>query len=111
GNRTAFDPEAGRKIKEAAEAIPGIFGYIESDPQHVQAIADVVGRAEKLRFLNPQAHYEFFKDEMRWNDKEVFETRNGLDIRTLELSNTQVSGLEVSRDPEVMEYVRRWKGG
>ena len=99
------------KIREAVEAIPGLHFHCFPNRETVLGIADVVGRAEKLRFIHPQGHYEFFKDEMRWNDQEALETRNGLDIKTLELSETQRVGLEVSSDPAVMDLVRRWQGG
>lgn len=111
GKKVAFTENDRNNLAKSAEPLNGLCLFIENDPEQIDRIAGVVGRAEKLRFLTPQGHHEFFNDELRWNAEEAEKTRDGLDIRTLELSVTQNTGMEVSSDPAVMDLIRLWKGG
>jgi hypothetical protein len=55
------------------------------DDQSKKALSEVIGFNDKLVFENPQLH-SFLFDHVRWNDKEARSTRDGLDIKTLELA-------------------------
>lgn len=77
----------------------------------INELAEIVSTVEKLRFLHPEGHYEFFKKEIRWTENEVQQTKDGLDVATLELSFTDQTGLRVASNPEVMAKLREWKGG
>lgn len=73
--------------------------------------AYIIARAEKMRIMDPQGHYEFFEKEIRWSIREAEETKDGLDLRTMELRAQDKTGMEVFRDPEVLKLLRKWKGG
>ncbi|HCS21092.1 MAG TPA: hypothetical protein DIW47_11135 [Bacteroidetes bacterium] len=98
-------------IQQNVAEIPGLQADIFSDKNSLETWAKVVGQTEKIRSLNAQAHYEFFHDEVRWTEKEALETRDGLDVGTMELTPVQEAGLHVSSDPEVLELIRQWKVG
>ena len=98
-------------LLKSVEEVPGMQAHLFSDKPDIDKWAEIVGQAEKLRSLNAQAHYEFFHDEVRWTDKEASETRDGLDVATMELTPVQEAGLHVSSDPEVLDLIRQWKGG
>lgn len=98
-------------IQQNVSEIPGLEAHIFSDKSSLETWAQVVGKTEKIRSLIAQAHYEFFHDEVRWTDKEALETRDGLDVGTMELTPVQEAGLHVSSDPEVLELIRQWKVG
>jgi len=84
--------------------------FVEDEKQ-IDELGEIVSAVEKMRFMNPNGHYEFFKKEIRWTEKEVQETKDGLDIATLELSNLNKTGLKVASSEEVMSMIRKWKGG
>ncbi|MHB1276977.1 MAG: Rv1355c family protein [Bacteroidia bacterium] len=98
-------------IQQHVAELPGMEAHIFSDKSSLQTWANVVGQTEKIRSLIAQAHYEFFHDEVRWTEKEALETRDGLDVGTMELTPVQEAGLHVSSDPEVLELIRQWKVG
>jgi hypothetical protein len=64
-----------------------------------------------LRFLHPQAHYEFYQREIRWDQFQNQKFKDGLDIATMDLTPAEYAGLKVSSDPEVVSYIRDWRGG
>ncbi|MBI1221955.1 MAG: Rv1355c family protein [Bacteroidetes bacterium] len=100
-----------QSIQDEVAKIPGMAATFIYKAEEKEAWAKIVGRAERLRFLDPQAHFEFFHDEIRWTPEEVERTRDGLDIETLELTASQTSGMEVASDQEVMTIIRQWDKG
>jgi nitroreductase/molybdopterin/thiamine biosynthesis adenylyltransferase len=84
---------------------------IIEDQAQIKEMASIVSSIEKLRFMHPEGHYEFFEKELRWTDKEVKHTKDGLDIETLELTNLNKTGLKMSANAEVMKKLVDWNGG
>lgn len=79
--------------------------------EQIDEIAEIVAEAEKMRFLHPQAHHDFYTKEIRWNDSGNELIREGLDVRTLELSPLDETGLRVASDPAVIALLNQWGGG
>lgn len=111
GDNTPFDRSLATTIRTSIEDIKGAqFDFIDEQAK-IDQLAEIVARAEKIRFLNPQGHHEFFVEEMRWTPKQAEESKDGLDLRTYELGPSDITGLEVVSDPEVLDLINQWKGG
>jgi hypothetical protein len=52
-----------------------------------------------------------FNKELRFNEKEVNETRDGLDIATLNLSKAEVMALKTASSRKAIEWIERIGGG
>lgn len=100
-----------KALKTSIEDIPGLNIDLFTGKEQLEAWSNIVGKAEKLRLLDPQGHYEFFKHEIRWTEEQVLKTKDGLDIETLELTPSQLAGLQVSSDAEVIQIIRGWNLG
>ena len=61
--------------------------------------------------LNPISHWDMFSREMRWTPKDAERTADGVDVRTLELSLSDRTGISVAADPEAIAYLHDWKSG
>ncbi|MBC7485400.1 MAG: Rv1355c family protein [Cytophagaceae bacterium] len=83
---------------------------IENKDQIIK-IADIVSKVERIRFLYPQGHHDFYTKEIRWNDVDVNQTKDGLDIKSLELSESDKTGLIVASEPGVIKLLNKWGGG
>lgn len=81
-----LSPEATESIIQTA-ANSGITGcslkLIQGGKKNIAA--DIVALSDRLVFENPHLH-GFLFDHIRWNPEEAERTRDGLDIRTLELA-------------------------
>lgn len=77
----------------------------------LQKIAAITGKAEKLRMFIPQGHYELFEKEIRWSQESAETTRDGLDIRTLDLEAKDAVGFRVAKDARAMKLVSSWNKG
>ena len=87
-----------------------ILDVIE-DKMLITKVADIVSKVERIRFLYPQGHHDFYTKEIRWTDASVNDTKDGLDIKSLELSESDKTGLIVASEPGVIKLLNAWGGG
>lgn len=111
GISTPIDQSAIILLKEAADFISDCKVAIATDKKEIDGVAEIVGQSEKIRFLNPQAHYDFFQNEIRWREKNNQSITEGLDIRTLELTLSQEVGMQVASNARVIELLNEWNKG
>lgn len=71
----------------------------------IEKISRIVAKAEQLRLLNRTGHKNFV-DELRWTHEEARETGNGIDIRTLDLNDSEYIGVKMSTDQEVVSFLK-----
>ncbi len=112
-------PGDGSKI--AAEVIDDIRKSIElsgvasikilEDSESINAVADIAGKSEKLRMFIPDGHSDLFDREIRWDAESAEQTRDGLDIRTLDLKPKDIVGFQVIKDPRAIALVSDWGKG
>lgn len=111
GNGQKLNREVIASLKSVAELSDGAVLEIVENDGDIQKIADIVAKVERMRFLYPQGHHEFYNNELRWTDEEALETKTGLDIRSLELSESEKAGLFVAKSPGVIKLLNEWGGG
>lgn len=109
--RTSIHMSKLDKISECVKIINGAKVQFAHSEDQLSELEEILGITDKIRFMHPRGHYDFFKKEIRWNEKEVNETRDGLDLDTLDFSPSERAGLEIAKDPDVIQYLTEWKGG
>ncbi|WP_280355653.1 Rv1355c family protein [Nocardia otitidiscaviarum] len=77
------------------------------DRAEIEVAADILGAAERIRYLTPRLHEEMFA-ELRWPGDDL---RTGMDLRTLDLAPDELAELDIARRPDVMAQLRTWSGG
>ena len=89
-NRRHYRPS--RLAEDARDALSGAAGSVGAgrvilveDERNKSILAEVIGINDRLVFENPNLH-GFLFDHIRWNDGEAAATRDGLDIKTLDLA-------------------------
>jgi hypothetical protein len=85
--------------------------FFTNTKEEIERISKIVSVAERVRFLNPQGHHDFYSKELKWSTKDGSPIEEGLDVRTLELSYTDEIGLRVAADPRIIELLNVWKAG
>ena len=74
-----------------------------TDSADLQAVAEMLGESDRIRYLSPALHAEMMS-ELRWSSSARLES--GLDVRTLALDKTDLSKLSVARRSDVMAELR-----
>jgi nitroreductase len=111
GNKAKIAEDTLRLLTNAVGPNSSAAIQIIEDEEKIDAIAEIVAGVERVRFLHPQGHHDFYTKEVRWTDESVHSTKDGLDIKSLELSESDRTGLLVASSPEVIKLLNRWGGG
>jgi hypothetical protein len=98
------------ELAAAFDAFPGCRLHIVRDQTAVAELADITGRAERIRMLLPAGHRDLVR-EVRWTPEEARQARDGIDLATLGLTAAEDAGLRMLREPGVARLLRRWKRG
>lgn len=112
GDRRPFPPDHITTIRESVVSVlPGADVHVFREPTELDMVARLVGRAERLRMLNPTCHAELFAKEVRWTPEQASATRDGLDIDTFELTSSERLGMTVASDPAAVALLNQWDAG
>ncbi|MHA4896146.1 Rv1355c family protein [Pedobacter sp. PWIIR3] len=111
GNGQKIQQSVYRELQESVRSVGSASLEIIDDIDQVKKVADIVSAVERIRFLYPQGHHDFYTKELRWTEKDVLETKTGLDVRSMELSESDRAGLIVAKNKEVINLLNEWGGG
>jgi hypothetical protein len=111
GPRKPLPEGVAQQLEAAVASVPGARLLLKTNPEDLNELADIIGSAERLRVLHPQGHYEFYEKEVRWNEEHSRSTADGIDIATVDVTPSEVVGLKLVKDPEVVKLLAEWRGG
>ncbi len=94
-----------------AESIRGAKLQWFTNEDELNVLAKIIGACDRTRLLNPAGHYDFVHREMRWTKEDADRTKDGMDTRTLGLSNSQLAALNVIKDENVVRTLKDLDGG
>jgi hypothetical protein len=100
-----------KQLADLAESIPGVRLQLFNDEDTFAAMAEIIGACDRMRLLNKDGHYDFVHHEMRWTSEDAEKTRDGIDIKTLGLSNSQLAALGVIKNDQVVRTLNDLDGG
>jgi len=103
-------PEGLREAMERSVADIGGTLLWRDAPETIAELSAVLADSDRVRLLNETLHVELMR-EMRWNAKEAAQTRDGLDIATLELERGEEAALRLMRRPGAMALLRKVGAG
>jgi hypothetical protein len=98
------------ELRAVAASVPGFELAFASTRAAVTEVAQVAARADRIRMLNSAGHRDLVR-EIRWTKEEAERERDGIDLRTLDLTPAEHAGLRMLRSPRVPELLRAWKAG
>jgi len=103
--------EAYDQLASFTESIPGAEFKLFTDEATLDKLAEIIGFCDRVRLLSKDGHYDFVHHEMRWTSEEAEATRDGIDIKTLGLSNSQMAALGVIKSEQVISAINELGGG
>jgi len=83
-SRRPVDPAVRERLSAQAAAVPEVQVDWITDRRGIRAVARLVGQSDRLRFEYEPFHNEVFR-QLRFTAEAAEQTRDGLDLRTLEL--------------------------
>ena len=108
--RAVLKPESLDYLNEVIATVEGASLKVFSEEADIEALKDILAEVDKLFMTNKKGHSHFIK-EIRWTKKEVVETRDGIDINTIDLTPAERAGLLISKNWNVTKHLKKWKLG
>jgi molybdopterin/thiamine biosynthesis adenylyltransferase len=109
--KTEIEQAAFNQLSALAESVPSAQLHWFTDEATLAALGEIIGACDRIRLLNKEGHYDFVHHEMRWTSEDAEETRDGIDIKTLGLSNSQLAALGVIKSESVVQTINELGGG
>lgn len=109
--RKMLDVHDEHALTAIASTIPGAALQLFNSEEHLQDFAEILSNTERLRFLHPRGHYDTFVKELRFTREEVKSTADGLDTKTLNISQGDIAALQIARDPAAVHFLHQMHKG
>jgi len=109
-NKSILPQSILEKIKNAAETIDGAQVHFILEEDKIKKLGNILSEIEKIRLMDKRGHYDFV-NEIRWNEADANNSKDGIDIRTIELTPSEEAGFIVAKKWSVIEKLIQWKGG
>jgi molybdopterin/thiamine biosynthesis adenylyltransferase/nitroreductase len=109
--KAAIAADVYHQLANYAESIPSARFSLFTDETVLGQLAEIIGFCDRVRLLNNEGHYDFVHHEMRWTSEEAEKTRDGIDIKTLGLGNSQMAALGVIKSGQVIKTISDFGGG
>ncbi len=94
----------------AAVDDPGVGLQLLTGAGELGELGAILGEIDRFRFFSKQMHREFVA-ELRWNQRQVEDSRDGIDVATLELGAADAAGLRLASSWPVVDLLRRTRRG
>lgn len=104
-----LDPALVHLFSDFAEEEGLGLKHLESNDE-LEKLSGIIGGMDRMRLFHEQGLQDFI-GEVRWNDAEASETKDGIDIATLELSGTERAAMGLLRDPRTVRFFRKFLMG
>jgi len=111
GPRKEIEQPVLQDLKQKAESVEGAELRLLTDTAQVMEAGRIIAACDRMRFMHPEGHYDFVYREMRWRPQDAEAAKDGIDILTLGLSTPQMAAMQILKEYDVIDFVRRQKGG
>lgn len=98
-------------FKQEIAKISGAGISFITDREQISQLGSVVAKADKVRMMHDQGHYNTFFEEMRWSVEEAERTRDGIDIATTGATQSEAVGFTMAKDYRAIKLLREWDKG
>jgi len=109
-NSGAVPDSALAALQATAQTIPGAKLSLITEPAPLKAIADIIGKADKMRIMHEGGHQDFM-EEMVWTEEEARQRGRGIEIDSLDLTASERAGIKMATDWEAIAYLNKWNKG
>ncbi|MGV8873137.1 MAG: Rv1355c family protein [Rhodococcus sp. (in: high G+C Gram-positive bacteria)] len=91
-----------------AAAADGGRAVLLTGRESLATAAEILGEADRIRYLTPQLHREMFS-ELRWPGDS--DPDRGIEVSSLGIDDADLSKLEIVKRPDVMALIDEWDAG
>jgi hypothetical protein len=83
--------------------------YVE-DESKLDELAEIIAECDKVRLLNQLGHEEFYH-EIRWSKEEAEKTKDGIELKAVDITQGEMAGFKVAEDWKAIKLLADWNQG
>lgn len=84
--------------------------YFTKEANELDTLGEIMAACDRIRLLHPQGHKEFYS-EVRWSKEHAEETRDGIELAAVDLSEGDKAGFYVAQDYSAVSLLSKWNKG
>ncbi len=96
-----------QRIAEEKGKVKAIY---TEDPAKIHEFGKIIAVCDKVRMLYEQGHTEFYS-EIRWNKDQAQEHNDGIELYTVDLTQSEIAGFSVAKDWKAVKLLSDWNKG
>lgn len=110
GLRQDIDKEFYQKIENLVAQEEDIHLYYTEKEADLEVLSEIIAECDKVRLLNEMGHEEFYH-ELRWSREEAERTRDGVEVASVDITQSEIAGFKVAGDWKAVELLSKWDKG
>jgi hypothetical protein len=110
GVRQDINREFYKKIEHLVAQEKEIHLYYTENEEDLEILSEIIAECDKVRLLNELGHEEFYH-EIRWSREEAERTRDGVELASVDITQSEIAGFKVAGDWKAVELLSKWDKG
>lgn len=83
--------------------------YTENEAE-LDELSEIIAECDKVRLLNEMGHEEFYH-EIRWDREEAEQTKDGVELASVDITQSEAAGFKVAGDWKAVKLLADWDKG
>jgi len=108
--RQILDPDFFEQLQKIINQFENVNIYYTEDEAELDELAEIIAECDKVRLLNELGHEEFYH-EIKWNREEAEQTKDGVELASVDISQSEAAGFRVAGDWKAVKLLSAWDKG
>jgi len=110
GEKQKLDASFYTHLQEIANQAAHVNFFYTEDNAELEELSEIIAECDKVRLLNEQGHKEFYQ-EIRWTREEAENTKDGVELASVDITQGEIAGFKVAGDWKAVEILAEMDQG
>lgn len=108
--KITISPDIISCIEHEVSNIPGMQFFFTSDETQLTQLGKILASCDRIRLLHELGHEEFYH-EIRWSKEEALQKRDGIELSSVNLTESEKAGFFVANDYNAVKFLKEMNLG
>ncbi len=110
GKRQKLKPDFYSQFQQIVSGFENVNLYYTENEAELDELAEIIAECDQVRLLNELGHEEFYQ-EIRWNREQAEKSKDGVELSSVDISQSEIAGFRVAGDWKAVELLANWDQG
>ena len=108
--RQLLNPDFFKQLPAIISQFEDVNVFYTENEAELNELSEIIAECDKVRLLNEMGHEEFYH-EIKWNREEAEQTRDGVELASVDITQSEVAGFKVAGDWKAVKLLAEWDKG